>query len=150
GASMKRFCTGIVVGLAAILAPAGCNDYGNTFQGNTGASLSSLSPSNVPAGGGDMIITINGAGFVAKTIVEWNNHKLKTTDKREANKHVTLLTAVVPANFTAMPGKASVLTQNPFSGSGNNGLSNTIIFLINNPPNKIPQITAVTAGTAGP
>ena len=147
---MKRFCIAMVVGFVAILALAGCNDYGNTFQGNTGASLFSLSPSNVPAGGGDLPITVNGSGFVAKTVVEWNGQKLKTTVTTDANNNVTLLTAVVPANLIAMPGKASVLTQNPFSGSGNNGLSNTIIFIINNPPNKIPQISTVTAGTAGP
>lgn len=147
---MKRFCTAIVGALVATLAVAGCNDYGNTFQGNTGARLVSLSPNNIPAGGKDLTITVNGLGFVAKTIVEWNNQKLNTTVTTDANGNVTLLTAMVPANLTSTPGKASVFTQNPFSGSGNNGLSNTLVFIINNPPNKIPQIATVTAGAAGP
>jgi IPT/TIG domain-containing protein/WD40 repeat protein len=147
---MKRLCAATVVGLAAILALEGCSDYGNTFQGNTGALITSLSPSNIPAGGSDLTITVNGARFVAKTVVEWNNQKLKTTVTTDSTGNVTLVTAVVPASLIAAPGKASVFTQNPFSGSGNNGLSNTIIFLINNPPNKIPQIASVTAGTAGP
>src|SRR5262249_9075769 len=98
----------------------------------------------------DLTVTLNGSGFVAKTVVEWNGQKLKTNVTTDANNNVTLLTAVVPANLTATPGKASVLTQNPFSGSGNNGLSNTLIFIVNNPPNKIPQISTVTAGTTGP
>ena len=147
---MKRFLTAIAAALAATGALAGCNDYGNTFQGNTGAFLSSLSPNNIPAGGSDLTITINGSGFVAKTIVEWNSQKLKTTPTLDANNNVTLLTAVIPANLTATPGKNSVFTQNPFSGSGNNGLSNTLIFIVNNPPNKIPQISGVTAGASGP
>src|SRR5262249_38910654 len=125
------------------------NDYGNTFQNNTGAVLSSVSPSNIPAGGADLTITLNGSGFVAQTVAEWNGQKLKTTATLDANNNVTLLQAVVPASLTAKPGKASVLTLNPFSGSGNNGLSNTIIFLVNNPPNKIPQITNISAGTVG-
>jgi hypothetical protein len=145
---MKRFWTAFAVALAAAFVLAGCNDYGNTFQGNTGARLFSLSPSNIPAGGGDFTLTINGGGFVAQTVVEWNQQKLKTTVTMDANGNVTLLTAVVPASLTAQPGKASVFTQNPFSGTGNNGLSNTIIFIVNNPPNKIPAITGVTAGAA--
>jgi len=147
---MRRFLTAIVVVFAAAVVLVGCNDYGNTFQGNTGAFLQSLSPDNIPAGGSDLTITVNGGGFVTRTVVEWNGQKLKTNVTTDANNNVTLLTAVVPANLTATPGKASVLTQNPFSGSGNNGLSNTLIFIVNNPPNKIPQITTVTAGAAGP
>jgi hypothetical protein len=149
---MKRFCMLIaqaaVSGLA-IFALAGCNDYGNTFQGNTGALLISLSPNNIPAGGSDLTITLNGSGFVPKTVVEWNQQKLKTTVTTNVNGAVTSVTAVVPANLVASPGKASVFTQNPFSGSGNNGLSNTIIFIINNPPNKVPQISSVTPGAVG-
>ena len=78
---MKRFRTSLTVSLAAmaLVALAGCNDYGNTFQSNTGAILSSLSPSNIPAGGGDLTITVDGAGFVTKTVVEWNGQKLVTT-----------------------------------------------------------------------
>jgi WD40-like Beta Propeller Repeat len=144
---MKRYWTACVVALAATSLGAGCNDYGNTFQGNTGAQLLSLSPSNIPAGGADLTLTVNGAGFVAQTVVEWNQQKLKTTVTTDSSGRVTQVTAVVPASLTANPGKASVFTQNPFSGSGNNGLSNTIIFIINNPPNKIPAITGITSGT---
>jgi hypothetical protein len=145
---MKRYWTAGAVALAALWAASGCNDYGNTFQGNTGAQLLSLSPSNIPAGGGDMTITVNGGGFVAQTFVEWNQQKLKTTVTLNASNQVTLVTAVVPANLVAQPGKALVFTQNPFSGAGNNGLSNTLTFIVNNPNNKIPTITGITSGTA--
>jgi len=148
---MKRFGTALVVALAALalLTLDGCNDFGKTFQNNTGAVLTSISPSNIAAGGGDLTITVNGSGFVMLTVVEWNGQKLKTTPNTTATGAVTFLTAVVPASLTAQPGKASVLTQSPFSGSGNNGLSNTIVFIVNNPANKIPQITSVTP-SSGP
>jgi hypothetical protein len=145
---MKRYWTAGAVGLAAMLAASGCNDYGNTFQGNTGAQLVSLSPNNIPAGSGDTTITVNGGGFVAATVVEWNQQKLTTNVSLDANKNVTLVTAVVPASLIAKPGKALVFTQNPFSGAGNNGLSNSITFIVNNPKNPIPAITGITSGTA--
>jgi len=44
----------LAVALVAIFAVAGCNDYGNTFQNNTGAVLSFLSPSRISAGNGDL------------------------------------------------------------------------------------------------
>src|SRR5262249_52412846 len=70
GVLMRRSCTVIVVVLAATMGLIGCNDYGNTFQGNTGAFLQSLSPDNFPAGGSDLRVTVNGGGFVAKTVVK--------------------------------------------------------------------------------
>src|ERR1700720_4222823 len=98
---MKRYCTGGAVALAAMLAASGCNDYGNTFQGNTGAQLTSLSPNNIPAGSGDQTITVNGGGFVAQTVVEWNQQKLKTNVTLDVNNNVTLVTALVPASLIA-------------------------------------------------
>src|SRR5262249_55199883 len=134
GVSMKRFpmIVGAAVLLPAISALNGCNDYGNTFQGNTGAVLLSMSPSNIPAGGNDLTLTVNasaqGPAFVAKTFVEWNSQKLTTTlVNPDSSGNSLTITAVVPAKLLAAPGKASVFTQNPFSGSGNNGLSNTLI-----------------------
>ena len=76
---MKRSWTALAVALISILAVAGCNDYGNTFQANTGALVSFLSPSNISAGNPDFILTINGSGFVPQTYVTWNGKKLNTT-----------------------------------------------------------------------
>jgi len=77
GDSMKRSWTAWAVALAAIFAVAGCNDYGNTFQNNTGASISFLSPAQTSAGGADFVMTVNGGGFVTKTVVEWNGNLSK-------------------------------------------------------------------------
>ena len=77
---MKRVLTAMAVALAAIFAVTGCNDYGNTFQANTGAQITTLSPSNITAGSSAFTLTINGTGFVSQTYITWNGGKLATTD----------------------------------------------------------------------
>jgi hypothetical protein len=141
---MKRFWTALPVALISILTVAGCNDYGNTFQNNTGASVSFLSPSNVSAGSPDFTLTINGGGFVKQTYVTWNGKKLTTTVTMDSTgTQVVSVTAAVPAALVAKPGTATVITQNPFSGAGNNGLSNPVTFIINPPPNPLPTLTSI-------
>src|SRR5262249_47586714 len=105
---MKRLGTAFAVALVALCVTAGCNDYGNTFQGNTGAVLTSLSPSNVSANGPDFVLTVIGSGFVntcksgsspsCATVVQWNGKDLVTTVTVDANSGSVLsVTAVVPA-----------------------------------------------------
>jgi hypothetical protein len=146
---MKRSWTALAVALISILAIAGCNDYGNTFQNNTGAQVTFLSPSNISAGSPDFTLTINGSQFVAQTYVTWNGKKLTTTVILDSTKTMVLsVTAVVPAALVAKPGTATVITQNPFSGAGNNGLSNPVTFIINAPPNPVPTLTAIAPATS--
>jgi hypothetical protein len=145
---MKRSWTALAVALISILAVAGCNDYGNTFQNNTGASVTFLSPSTISAGSPDFTLTINGSGFVAQTYVTWNGKKLNTLVTLDSTKTIVLsVTATVPAALVAKPGTATVITQNPFSGAGNNGLSNPVTFIINPPPNPVPTLTAIAPAT---
>ena len=77
-----RFWRATAVVFAAICAATGCNDYGNTFQGNTGVFLGFVSPSNITAGGPDLTISLTAAAgnssFVVQTIVTWDQQKLKT------------------------------------------------------------------------
>src|SRR5258707_6004265 len=158
GVSMKRSWTALAVALVAIVAVAGCNDYGNTFQNNTGAILSFLSPSQIPACPPapatcvDLTLMLNGNGFVLKTVVQWNGKPLATTvavDSTGAALGI-LVTAVVPAALLAKPGTATVLTKNPASGAGQNGLSNTVTFIIDNPSNPVPSVSAVSPTCAAP
>src|SRR5450759_2922895 len=145
---MKRSWTALAVALISILAVSGCNDYGNTFQANTGAQVTFLSPSNVSAGSPDFTITINGGGFVKLTYVPWNGKKLNTTVTMDSTGTAVIsVTAVVPAALVAKAGTATVITQNPFSGAGNNGLSNPVTFIINPPPNPVPTLTAIAPVT---
>lgn len=156
---MKRFCTLIAVVLLAIFAAAACNDYGNTFQSPGGALITFLSPKQIPAcpapctNNPGFTLTINGTGFVAKTLVQWNgktcplssssgatNASCTTNVTLDSNNNVTLLTATISSALIAQPGTAVVNTMNPGSnyGTGTNGLSNTITFIVNNPPNLTP------------
>src|SRR6266481_3431173 len=140
---MKGSWTALAVAFSAILAVASCNDYGNTFQGNTGAVISSLSPTNISAGGGDFTLTVTGAGFVQKTVVHWNGQNLATTFVDSAS-----LTAVVPAADTAKAGIFFVNTVSPHSGSQSNGLSNVVNFTVFPPPNPVPTISKMTPSCA--
>src|ERR1700722_19602376 len=145
---MKRSWTALTVALISILVVAGCNDYGNTFQNNTGAQVTFLSPSTVNAGSPDFTLTINGSMFVKQTYATWNGKKLNTMVTMDSTGTVvTLVTALVPAALVAKPGTATVITPNPFSGAGNNGLSNPVTFIINPPPNPVPTLTAIAPAT---
>ncbi len=155
---MKGSWAALAVALVAIVAVAGCNDYGNTFQNNTGAILSFLSPSQIPACPPapatcvDLTLMLNGNGFVLKTVVQWNGKPLATTVAVDSTGAAlgNLVTAVVPAALLAKPGTATVLTKNPASGAGQNGLSNTVTFIIDNPSNPVPSVSAVSPTCAAP
>jgi hypothetical protein len=147
---MKRGVAASSVLFAALLAAAGCNDYGNTFQQNTGATIVSLSPSTIPAGGPDFTLTALGGGFVAKTVVQWNGNNLVSTAVTDSSGNVLYMTAIVPAALTTQTGTAFVNTLNPHSGSQNNGLSNTVAFVINPPPNPVPVLTSISPSIIAP
>ncbi len=148
---MKRSWTALAVALVAVFAVAGCNDYGNTFQNNTGATLSFLSPPQVSAGGPQFTLTINGGGFVKGTVVQWNGKTIPTTLTFDTAGNVTSVTATVATGLVAKAGIATVNTLNPFHGAGQNGLSNPVAFTINPPMNPIPTLTNIspTSNTAG-
>ncbi len=142
---MKRFWTALAVALAAVFAVAGCNDYGNTFQNNTGGVITFLSPSQISAGNADFTLTVIGGGFVAKTKVQWNGNTIPTTITTDPNTGGVLsVTAQVSAALVAKPGIASVNTLSPAYGTGQNGLSNVVNFIINPPPNPQPTLASVS------
>lgn len=145
---MKGFCTALTVALAIVVVEGCGNYYGNTFQGNTGALITSVSPADIPAGSPDLTITVNGAGFVAKTVVQWNGQPIKTTVSTDSAGNVLSVTAVVPAALLKTPGISKVNTLNPFSGAGNNGLSNVIAFMVNSAPNPVPTVTSLSPSCA--
>jgi hypothetical protein len=142
---MKRVLTALAA-LAAIFVVAGCNDYGNTFQANTGAAITTLSPSNITAGSAAFTLTINGTGFVTQTYITWNGTKLATSDITDTAGDVLQVYATVPASLVTTPGKALILTHNPYSGAGNNGLSNPLNFIINPlvQPNPVPLLQSIS------
>lgn len=147
---MKRFGAACAFALAVIWWTAGCNDYGNTFQAPTGARLSSLSPSNASAGSDTFTLNLFGGGFVPKTVVQWNGKTIPTTVTTDANNNVLTLTATVDKSLIAGVGTARVNTLNPHSGTTDNGLSNTIVFIINPQPNPLPVLSSIAPSSAAP
>jgi len=94
---MKRSRTAIAVAVFALSVVAGCNDYNNSVQYNTGATITNISPSTIaatptpPAGAANCPNTPSGQtnpcfplfvlgssvnGFQPATVVEWNQGKL--------------------------------------------------------------------------
>lgn len=143
---MKGFRTAVAVASLAFGWLAGCNDYNNSIQYNTGATLLNISPTGLAAGDTDFLLTVNASqfnGFTSKSVIQWNNNALPTT-----YVDTTTLTAMVPANLLAKPGVAYVNTLTPQSGNGQNGLSNTLAFNIYGAPNPVPTITSVSPDNA--
>lgn len=155
---MKRFWTALAVAFVAIFAATSCNDYGNTFQSNTGAFLLFASPSNASAGAPAFTITLTGRGFVTQTVVTWNQAKLKTcivTTTAAATcappndtGSIVSVSAVVPASMIAKAGTNFVQTIQPHSGTGTNGLSNAIAFIVFPPPNPVPTVSLLAPNSA--
>ncbi len=135
---MKRFLAALAVAVAAMFAADGCSNNNTTFQGNTGAFIAFLAPTDAIAGSPDLTLTVLGQGFVAKTVVQWNGKNLATTFLSG-----TQVTAVVPAADIAKQGTATVNSLNPHKGGQDNGLSNTIVFIIRPPEHLLPIVTSM-------
>ena len=167
---MKRSRTALAVALCAAGAVAGCNDYNNSVQYNTGATITNISPSGLPAGtptgvtlpncpntpSGQtnpcftlFVLATATNGFQATTLVEWNGQRLPACTNTNAKNgcttflDATSVNASVPYNLIANPGTAYVNTFTPQSGTGNNGLSNALTFIIYGAPNPSPTLSSI-------
>jgi GH25 family lysozyme M1 (1,4-beta-N-acetylmuramidase) len=81
---------------------------------NPPPSVAALVPATVPAGGGDLIVSIQGADFApGVSTAYWNGTALATTYVSPMQ-----LTAVVAAALTATPGTGSLTVLNQLPGGG--------------------------------
>jgi hypothetical protein len=144
GVRVKRFGKTLAVALAAVFTVAGCGGTNTTFQPNTGATLTFLSPADATAGGGDFTLTVNGAGFVSKTVVQWNGSNRATTFVNASQ-----VTAAIKAADISTAGRVFVQTMNPPTSSTDNGLSNAIAFVVHPTTARASSGTATAAGAAG-
>lgn len=155
---MKRFSTAIAVTLFALGVLAGCNDYNNSVQYNTGATITGISPSGISAGTppspAQCTNTTTNQTFPCFTlfviasasnpflntgtlpVVQWNGQKLVTTFIDSTN-----LSAEVPYSLVQKPGSVAINTFEPQSGTGMNGLSNALTFIIYGAPNPAPTLS---------
>jgi hypothetical protein len=152
---MKGFTA---LGVAALaFGLAGCNDYNNSIQYNTGPQIGNYAPTGVVAGNGNFVLTVNvqgGQAFQSASTIQWNGKKLNTcagtiTTMCTTFVDLTTLTATITADFVANPAANLVNVLTPQSGNGNNGLSNTVVvYVFSTTPNPVPTITAVTPDSA--
>src|SRR5713101_4456596 len=144
GELMKRSWTTLAVAFAALFAAAGCGGTCTTFQVNTGATLTFLSPADATAGGQGFTLTVNGSGFVNNTVVQWNG-KNRTTTFVSA----TQVTAAINTADIASAGTIFVQTLNPNPAQGGNGISvNSIAFVIH-PSTSASAVAQAATAAAG-
>jgi hypothetical protein len=99
-----------------------------------------LVPDAAAPGGAAFTLTVNGAGFVASSTVNWNGSPLATTFVSS-----TQLTAAVPSSDIATASTATVTIVSPSPGGG---VSNTLYFPINTPSASIAfSTTDYTVGS---
>lgn len=172
---MKRLQTALAVALFAVGVLAGCNDYNYSIQGNTGATLTNISPSALPAGtptGGNLtncpntpsgqnnpcftlyVVASAFNGFQTKTTVRWNGVALPICASNNGPQGCTTyidgtdLSAAIPYSFLTKPGEVFVDTLTPQSGAGQNGLSNALTFHIIGSLNPLPMLSAINPTSA--
>ncbi len=79
-----------------------------------GPAVTALSPASAAAGGPEMVLTVNGSGFVAGSAVRWNGSERVTTFLS-----ATQLSAAIPASDVSAPGNVAVSVTNPGGGVSN-------------------------------
>ena len=146
------------------------------MQYNTGATITNISPSGLPAGTPSgvqlancpntpsgqtnpcftlFVLGSSANGFQTSTVVEWNGQKLPACTSTNAKNGCTTyldatdVNASVPYSLIGNAGTAYVNTFTPQSGTGNNGLSNALTFIIYGAPNPFPTISSVSPASAG-
>jgi WD40-like Beta Propeller Repeat len=143
---MKRFLTAFAVAMIVMMTQSGCEQGVNSIQTATGATITSLSPSVVIFGGPQFTLTVFAAstnGFTSQTTVQWNGKNLVSTFV-----DVRTMTAIVPADYITKAGTIYVNTHTPQSGTGMNGLSNSLSFIIAGSPNPVPILTSIAPNSA--
>jgi hypothetical protein len=154
---MKGFRAAVAVASLAFGLLAGCNDYNNSIQYNTGPQVGSISPTGVAAGSSDFLLTVSGDGiggvFQSGSAIQWNGKKLSpcvppNTMMCTNFLNSITLSATIPGSFVATPNHALINVLTPQSGNGNNGLSNTKSFFAFGSPNPVPTLMSITPNSA--
>jgi hypothetical protein len=86
----------------------------------------SLSPASANARGATFTLSVYGSGFVSTSVIRWNG-----ADRQTSYVSATRLKTTIPAADLAVAGTATVTVYNPAPGGG---ISNALLFTINDPP----------------
>lgn len=133
-------CTGTVAAGTCTLTPtsAGTKTLTATYAGNSSfggsagtafhtvnnatPTLTALGPKSTTMGGAAFTLSIEGAGFVSNSVVQWDGMSVPTTFVSS-----TRLVASVTGGRIATPATASVTVVNPSPGGGT---SNLLVFYV--------------------
>ena len=88
---------------------------------NSVPGITSANPASITHGGGNLLLTITGTGFVPGATVSWNG-----TERTTTYTDSTHLTVAIPASDLATGGSATLKVKNPGTGS-----SSGITFTVN-------------------
>lgn len=123
-----------------VTLPVGDSSFFETFTvRNPIPTISSLSPSSITMGSGDLILTVNGGPFVSGSHVEWNGGWRPTVFVSSS-----VLRAEIAESDLAAYGGGSVTASNPEPGGG---VSAAVALPIGRP---IPAPTAMSPASAAP
>ena len=139
---------------AALLAKAGAakiqvfetNSSANTVpftitaatQGK--ATLSSMAPASLAAGGPGITIQVNGSGFAYGCTAQWNGTAISTSVI-----NATQLSVQIPAALTAVPGSGSITVINPGAAA-----SNALTFTVTAQNANVRSLSPTSAVAGGP
>jgi hypothetical protein len=114
----------------------GCNTY-NPYLGaspTVTSSITSISPSGANAAASrDILLTVDGSGFVAGSSVTWNSSNSTSVNLVSNVLSTTQIQANIPASFLKTPGTFFVGVIAPGPSSGNNAgnnISNFVPFMV--------------------
>ncbi|MGE0882993.1 MAG: pre-peptidase C-terminal domain-containing protein [Blastocatellales bacterium] len=115
----------------------------NLSTTNPTPAIISIDPVQVLAGGGNFVLTVNGAGFVPGSIVRAGG-----ADRITTFVNGNQLTAAIPASDIVAGGTLAITV---FNGSPGGGSSNTVSLFINNPVPVLTQLvpSSVAVGSEG-
>jgi hypothetical protein len=119
-----------VLGLAL-----GCNTY-NPYLGaspTVSSSISSITPSGTVAGHADILVTVNGSGFIANSTVTWNSSGSTSVNLASNFVSANEMQANIPAKLLNTSGMffVGVIAPGPTSGNNaGNNISNFVPFTV--------------------
>jgi trimeric autotransporter adhesin len=129
----------LFLSLIAIISVGGCAGGSSSTPPppvNATPAIASLTPPTVDAGSIGATITINGTGFIASSVAQWNHNSRTTTFVNGTQLQVALTAADL-----ASGGTGQITVTNPAPGGGASG---ALALTVNNP---MPAVTGISPGS---
>lgn len=134
----------LLTGCGGSSGNSGGGGNGGGGGGSQAPTVTSISPTSVMAGSGNLTLTLNGSGFLTTTTVQVGGAAEQT-----AYVSSTQVTATIPASQLASGAQLGVIALN---GSSSSGSGSPINLQVTNPSPTITSVSPTTelAGSASP